>query len=44
MLKAKIAEVEEKLASRPELKRKLQTQFEVPTDGSDNVNFELTEL
>ena len=44
MLKAKIAEVKEKLASRPELKRKLQTQFEVPTDGSDNVNFELTEL
>ena len=44
MLKAKIAEVEQKLASRPRLKSKLQTQFEVPADGSDSVNFELTDL
>lgn len=43
-LKAKIAEIEQKLASRPKLKPKLQTQFEVPADGSDSVNFELTEL
>lgn len=43
-VKAKIAEVKQKLASRPILKAGLQTEFTVPDDGSDSVNFELTDF
>jgi len=42
--KEKIAAAEQKLASRPTLKANLQTEFTVPTGGSDSVNFELTDF
>ena len=43
-IKAKIADVKQKLASRPKLKAGLQTEFTVPDGGTDSANFELTEF
>ena len=42
VLNAKIADVKQKLASRPTLKADLQTEFTVPDGGTDEANFELT--
>jgi len=41
-IKAKIADVQQKLDSRPELKAGLQTKFTVTEGGSSEVAFELT--
>lgn len=41
---AKIAEVEQKLASRPKLKPALETDFKVPKSGADDILFELTDF
>ena len=43
-IKKLIAEVEQKLKSRPKLKGDLQTKFTVPEDGTDQAVFELTDL
>lgn len=43
-IKARIAEVKQKLASRPKLKAGLQTMFTVPEGGTDAANFELTDF
>lgn len=39
-----IAEVEQKLKSRPKLRHDLQTKFTVPAEGTDQASFELTDL
>lgn len=43
-IKSLIAEVEQKLKSRPKLRPNLQTKFTVPAEGTDQANFELTYL
>ena len=43
-IKSMIAEVEQKLESRPKLKANLQAKFSVPQEGTDQAVFELTDL
>ena len=43
-IKARIAEVKQTLASRPTLNANLQTSFTVPKNGTEEANFEITEL
>ena len=39
-----IAEVEQKLESRPKLEGNLQVKFSVPQEGTDQAVFDLTDL
>lgn len=43
-IKSMIAEVEQKLQSRPKLESNLQAKFSVPQEGTDQAVFELTDL
>lgn len=43
-VEAEIADVNQKLATRPTLKAGLQTEFNVPEGGDENVVFELTDF
>ena len=43
-VEAKIADVKQKLATRPTLKGNLQTEFTVPEGGTDSADFELTDF
>ena len=43
-IKAKISEVEQKLASRPEIKAGLETDYTVPEGGAEELLFELTDF
>ena len=43
-IKSMIAEVEQKLESRPKLEGNLQVKFSVPQEGTDQAVFDLTDL
>jgi len=43
-IESMIAEVEQKLESRPKLKGNLQAKFSVPQEGTDQAVFDLTDL
>ena len=40
---AKIADVKQKLASRPKLRPNLQVKYTIPKGGTDSADFELAE-